>query len=48
MDILYLVDRLGNYNLVWQISIALGIVAGLLNLPIDERALKRPTATAAA
>jgi hypothetical protein len=27
---------------VWYLSIALGVVAGLINLPIDERAIKRP------
>ena len=30
-----------------MISIALGIVAGLINLPIDEREIKRPVAAAA-
>ena len=38
----FMFDRTGSYNLVWYISIALGIVAGLLNLPIDERQLQRP------
>ena len=37
-------DRTGSYNVVWFLAIALGIVAGLLNLPIDERELKRSTA----
>jgi hypothetical protein len=32
---------------VWYLSMALGIVAGLLNLPIDERTIKRPAAAAA-
>ena len=40
----FLFDRLGNYDLVWYLSIALGIVAGLINLPIDEREIKRPAA----
>jgi len=39
----YLYDRVGNYNLVWLISIALGLFAGLVNLPIKEKALIRPT-----
>jgi hypothetical protein len=26
---------------VWYLSIALGVVAGVLNLPIDEREIKR-------
>ena len=37
-----LFDRTGSYNVVWYLSIALGIVAGLLNLPIDEREIARP------
>jgi predicted MFS family arabinose efflux permease len=37
----FLFDRLGSYDLVWYLSIALGIVAGLINLPIDEREIKR-------
>jgi MFS family permease len=37
----YLYDRLGNYNLVWLIAIALGVFAGLANLPIRERAIER-------
>lgn len=39
-----LYDTTGSYDIVWYLSIALGIVAGLLNLPIDERAIKRPAA----
>jgi len=34
-------DATGSYDVVWYLSIALGIVAGLLNLPIDEREIKR-------
>ena len=41
-----LYDTTGSYDVVWWISIALGVVAGLINLPIDEREIKRP-ATAA-
>jgi len=42
-----LFDTMGSYDLVWYLSMALGIVAGLINLPIDEREIKRPiTATA--
>jgi predicted MFS family arabinose efflux permease len=40
----FLFDRLGSYDLVWYLSIALGVVAGLINLPIDEREIKRPAA----
>ncbi len=42
-----LFDTLGSYDLVWYLSIALGIVAGLVNLPIDEREIRRPQAAAA-
>ena len=41
-----LYDTLGSYDLVWYLSIALGIVAGLINLPIDEREIRRPVASA--
>jgi predicted MFS family arabinose efflux permease len=44
----FLFDRLGSYDLVWYVSIALGVVAGLINLPIDEREIKRPAATSPA
>jgi len=37
-----LYDTLGSYDLVWVLSIALGILAGLINLPIDEKAITRP------
>ena len=39
-----LYDTTGSYDIVWYLTIALGVVAGLINLPIDERAIKRPTA----
>jgi predicted MFS family arabinose efflux permease len=42
----FLFDRLGSYDLVWYLSIALGIIAGLINLPIDEREIKRARAGA--
>ncbi len=42
-----LYDTTGSYDVVWWISIGLGVAAGLINLPIDERAIRRP-ATAAA
>ncbi|HEU4620653.1 MAG TPA: MFS transporter [Burkholderiaceae bacterium] len=42
----WLYDRLGNYDVVWAISIALGIFAGLANLPIRERPLVRGPITA--
>jgi predicted MFS family arabinose efflux permease len=40
----FLFDRLGSYDLVWYLSIALGVVAGLINLPIDEREIRRAPA----
>jgi len=40
----YLFDHTGSYQLVWLFSIALGIFAGFINLPIDERAIKRAPA----
>lgn len=43
-----LFDQTGSYNLVWLICIALGGVAALLNLPVDERPLARAPAPAPA
>ena len=37
----YLFDHTGSYQIVWLIFIALGIVAALINLPIDERPVQR-------
>lgn len=37
----YLYDKTGSYNVVWYISIALGIFAGLINLPVKEAAIAR-------
>jgi MFS family permease len=37
----YLFDLTGSYNLVWVGAIGLGVVAAVLNLPIDERPLVR-------
>lgn len=37
----YLFDNFGSYQLVWMISIGLGVCAALVNLPIDERPLMR-------
>lgn len=45
----FLYDRTGSYDIVWYISIALGVLAGLVNLPIKETAITRtPRATPAA
>ncbi len=37
----YLFDRTGSYDLVWQISIVLSVVAAALNWPIREQAVAR-------
>jgi len=41
-----LYDATGSYDVVWWIAVALGVVAGLINLPVDEREIRRATATA--
>jgi MFS family permease len=38
----YLYDLTGSYQIVWGIAIALGVFAGLINLPIREEPLARP------
>jgi MFS family permease len=37
----YLFDRTGSYSIVWNIAIALGVFAFLINLPVKERAISR-------
>jgi MFS family permease len=37
----YLFTRQGNYDTVWMITIALGVFAALINLPINEKAIIR-------
>ena len=37
----YLYDRTGSYDVVWYIAIALGIFAGLVNLPVKEASIQR-------
>jgi predicted MFS family arabinose efflux permease len=37
----YLYDTYGSYDLIWWLSIALGLIAALLHWPIDERAVAR-------
>ena len=36
-------DATGNYNTVWMLTIGLGIFAGLIHLPINERSLESRT-----
>ena len=40
-------DMTGSYDVMWYISMALAVLAGLINLPIDERTIKRPALQAA-
>jgi predicted MFS family arabinose efflux permease len=42
----YLYDRTGSYDIVWTISIALGIFAALVNLPVKEHPIARTGAPA--
>ena len=44
----YLYDRNGSYDIVWYLTIALGIFAGLVNLPVRETPIVRTPAPAAA
>ena len=41
----YLFDRTGSYLIVWEIAIALGVFAFLINLPVKERAIHRAVTT---
>ncbi|MHB9798552.1 MFS transporter [Pseudomonas sp. MT3] len=43
----YVYDHTGNYDLVWQVSILLSLLAGLLNWPVRERPIERPVLEAA-
>ena len=43
----YLYDINGNYDMVWYISIALGIFAAVVNLPVRETAIVRSTPSVA-
>jgi len=44
----YLYDRTGSYDIVWYLTIALGIFAGLVNLPVRETPIVRTPASAGA
>jgi len=44
----YLFDTSGSYGLMWMLTIGMGVVAALLNLPIDEREIARPAPVARA
>ena len=43
----YLFDVTGSYHLMWILTIALGVLAALINLPIDDRQIVRPAAVPA-
>ena len=38
----FMYDRTGSYDMVWYIAIALGVFAGLVNLPVREAPIQRP------
>ena len=40
----YMYDRTGSYDIVWYLAIALGIFAGLINLPVREVPIPRAAA----
>jgi len=40
----WIFDRTGAYDIVWVIAVALGVLAALVNLPVDERPLARLSA----
>jgi MFS family permease len=37
----YLYDKTGSYDIVWQLAIALGVFAALINFPVKETEIKR-------
>ena len=43
----YLFDTTGSYQLMWLLTIALGVLAALINLPINDRQIVRPVAVPA-
>ena len=44
----WLFDTTGSYTVMWLLTIAMGIVAGILNYPIHDRQIDRRTAAATA
>jgi predicted MFS family arabinose efflux permease len=42
-----LFDLTGSYDVVWWISVALGVFAALVNQPVREHPIARPAAAAA-
>lgn len=43
----FLFDTTGSYELMWVLTIGMGVLAGLINLPINDRQLARPVVRAA-
>ena len=43
----YLFDATGSYQLMWVLTIALGVLAALINLPINDKQIVRPAAAPA-
>lgn len=43
----HLFDATGSYGLMWILTIALGVMAGLINLPINDKPIIRPAAAPA-
>ncbi len=41
----YLYDKTGSYDIVWQLTIVLGIFGALINLPVKEFEIKREATT---
>ena len=39
----FLYDRSGSYDIVWLLAIGFGVMAALLNLPVREGAIARPS-----
>jgi predicted MFS family arabinose efflux permease len=42
----FLFERTGSYNVVWWLSVALGLISAIINLPIVEKPVPRRTAMA--
>jgi len=43
----YLFDVTGSYQVMWILTIGLGVLAALINLPINDRQIVRPVAAPA-
>jgi predicted MFS family arabinose efflux permease len=43
----YLFDTTGSYQLMWILTIALGVLAAFINLPINDKQIVRPAAVPA-